>query len=167
MSLQFTFFYGAEAEQYSFYRIPKTLFSDKRFKAVSMEAKVLYGLMLDRMSLSIRNGWLDDDGRVYIYFTLEDAVSLLGCGKDKALNGEDIAVVAQQLHLGLLRCLFCFNKAAQPVGDVVGQPRLAELVMGLEPPHGQPAHVQFHPLKGEQRDRQAVRLETLNSSIGT
>ncbi len=86
MSLQFTFFYGAEAEQYSFYRIPKTLFSDKRFKTVSMEAKVLYGLMLDRMSLSIRNDWLDDDGRVYIYFTLEDAVSLLGCGKDKALK---------------------------------------------------------------------------------
>jgi len=56
MSLKLEYFYGAEAEQYSFYRIPKTLFSDKRFKTVSMEAKVLYGLMLDRMSLSIRNG---------------------------------------------------------------------------------------------------------------
>ncbi len=86
MSLQFAYFYGAEAEQYSFYRIPKTLFSDKRFKGVSMEAKVLYGLMLDRMGLSIRNGWLDDDGRVYIYFTLDDAIETLACGKDKALK---------------------------------------------------------------------------------
>lgn len=86
MSLQFEFFYGVEAEQYSFYRIPKTLFSDKRFKGVSMEAKVLYGLMLDRMGLSVRNGWLDDDGRVYIYFTLEDTIETLACGKDKALK---------------------------------------------------------------------------------
>ena len=86
MSFQFAYFYGAEAEQYSFYRIPKTLFSDKRFKGVSMEAKVLYGLMLDRMGLSVRNGWLDDDGRVYIYFTLEDAIETLACGKDKALK---------------------------------------------------------------------------------
>lgn len=86
MLLQFAYFYGAEAEQYSFYRIPKTLFSDKRFKGVSMEAKVLYGLMLDRMGLSIRNGWLDDDGRVYIYFTLDDAIETLACGKDKALR---------------------------------------------------------------------------------
>ena len=64
MSLQFAYFYGAEAEQYIFYRIPKTLFSDKRFKGVSMEAKVIYGLMLDRMGLPVRNGWLNNDGRV-------------------------------------------------------------------------------------------------------
>ncbi len=86
MSLKLNYFYGTEADQYSFYRIPKTLFTDHRFKAVSMEAKLLYGLMLDRMGLSIRNGWLDNDGRVYIYFTLEDAVSLLSCGKDKAVK---------------------------------------------------------------------------------
>ena len=66
MSLDLEYFYGNEAEQYSFYRIPKTLFTDPCY----MEAKVLYGLMLDRMGLSIRNGWLDEDGRVYIYFTL-------------------------------------------------------------------------------------------------
>ena len=51
-----------------------------------MEAKVLYGLMLDRMGLSVRNGWLDDEGRVYIYFTLDDALAMLGCGKDKAVR---------------------------------------------------------------------------------
>ncbi len=86
MSLELNYFYGTEAEQYSFYRIPKTLFTDQRFKGVSMEAKVLYGLMLDRMGLSIRNGWLDKDGKVYIYFTLEDAVEMLSSGKDKVIR---------------------------------------------------------------------------------
>ena len=75
MSLDLEYFYGNEAEQYSFYRIPKVLLTDHRYKGVSMEAKVLYGLMLDRMGLSIRSGWLDGDGRVYIYFTLEDAIA--------------------------------------------------------------------------------------------
>ena len=86
MSLELNYFYGNEAEQFSFYRIPKTLFTDRRYKNVSMEAKVLYGLMLDRMGLSVRNGWLDSEGRVYIYFTLEDALAMLGCGKDKAVR---------------------------------------------------------------------------------
>lgn len=86
MSLELAYFYGSEAEQYSFYRIPKVLLTDRRYKGVSMEAKVLYGLMLDRMGLSVRNGWLDDEGRVYIYFTLEDALAMLGCGKDKAVR---------------------------------------------------------------------------------
>ena len=84
MSLELAYFYGSEAEQYSFYRIPKVLLTDRRYKGVSMEAKVLYGLMLDRMGLSVRNSWLDSEGRVYIYFTLEDALAMLGCGKDKA-----------------------------------------------------------------------------------
>ena len=86
MSLILAYFYGQEAEQYSFYRIPKVLLTDHRYKGVSMEAKVLYGLMLDRMGLSLRNGWLDSDGKVYIYFTLEDALDMLGCGKDKAVR---------------------------------------------------------------------------------
>ena len=86
MSLELEYFYGNEADQYSFYRIPKVLLTDHRYKGVSMEAKVLYGLMLDRMGLSIRSGWLDGDGRVYIYFTLEDAIAMLGCGKDKTVR---------------------------------------------------------------------------------
>ncbi len=59
MALELDYFYGTDAEQYSFYRIPKTLFTDQRFKAVSMEAKVLYGLMLDRTGLSISKGGLE------------------------------------------------------------------------------------------------------------
>ena len=84
MSLNLDYYYGNEAEQYSFYRIPKTLLTDPRYKGLSIEAKVFYGLLLDRMSLSVRNGWMDDERRVYIYFTQEDAMALMSCGKDKA-----------------------------------------------------------------------------------
>ena len=83
-NLNLDYYYGNEAEQYSFYRIPKALLTDPRYKSVSIEAKVLYGLLLDRMGLSVKNGWMDSDKRVYIYFTQEDAMNLMSCGKDKA-----------------------------------------------------------------------------------
>lgn len=80
----YDYFYGAEADQFSFYRIPKVLFTEERFKSISAEAKVLYGLLLDRMSLSARNGWLDDEGRVYIIFSVEDIMTSMGCANQKA-----------------------------------------------------------------------------------
>lgn len=83
-NLNLDYYYGNEAEQYSFYRIPKALLTDPRYKSVSIEAKVLYGLLLDRMGLSVKNGWMDSNRRVYIYFTQEDAMELMNCGKDKA-----------------------------------------------------------------------------------
>ena len=98
MPLELSYFYGHEAEQYSFYRIPKVLLTDRRYKGVSMEAKVLYGLMLDRMGLSVRNGWLDSDGKVYIYFTLEDALDMLGCGKDS--KGFKPIMISPKTHSG-------------------------------------------------------------------
>lgn len=82
-NLNLDYYYGTEADQYSFYRIPKTLLTDPRYKSVSIEAKVLYGLLLDRMGLSVKNGWMDSEKRVYIYFTQEDAMAFMGCGKDK------------------------------------------------------------------------------------
>lgn len=80
------FYYGNEAEQYNFYRIPKLLFTDKRFENVSIEAKVLYGLLLDRMSLSIKNKWLDEENRVYIYFKVSDAMEFMNICKDKCIK---------------------------------------------------------------------------------
>ncbi|MCR1906248.1 DUF6017 domain-containing protein [Intestinimonas butyriciproducens] len=80
----FDYFYGGEAEQYSFYRIPRTLIIGERFKGVSTDAKLLYGLMLDRMGLSFKNGWLDDNGRVFIYYSLDDIQTSLGCAHQKA-----------------------------------------------------------------------------------
>ena len=70
--IQFDHFHGMEAGQYSFYRIPKMLFTAECFRSLSCEAKVLYGLMLDRMGLSIKNRWIDEEDRVYIVFTVEE-----------------------------------------------------------------------------------------------
>ena len=81
--MAYDYFYGDSAEQFSFYRIPKVLFTEARFSAMAVEAKVLYGLLLDRMSLSLRNGWLDEHGRVYIVFTVEEIMEALGCAVQK------------------------------------------------------------------------------------
>ncbi len=86
MPLNLDYFYGGESEQYSFYRIPKVLFTAAHYRTVPVEAKVLYGLLLDRMALSARNGWLDESRRVFIYFTLEDAMAMMGCGHNKAVR---------------------------------------------------------------------------------
>ena len=84
--MTFNYFYGTEADQFSFYRIPKALFTDSYFKDLSSDAKILYGLMLDRMSLSIKNQWFDDKNRAYIYFSIEDIMELLNCGRNKAIK---------------------------------------------------------------------------------
>lgn len=82
----FDYFHGYESEQFAFYRIPKVLFTDDYFRDLSSDAKVLYGLMLDRMSLSIKNNWIDDEDRVYIIFTLEQVMQYMNCGKDKGVK---------------------------------------------------------------------------------
>ena len=84
--MTFNYFYGTEADQFSFYRIPKALFTGSYFKDLSSDAKILYGLMLDRMSLSIKNHWFDDKNRAYIYFSIEDIMELLNCGRNKAIK---------------------------------------------------------------------------------
>ena len=75
----FDYYYGIEAEQFSFYRVPRLLIKDKRFKGLSSDAKLLYGLMLDRMSLSVKNRWFDEDNRAYIYYTVDEIMNDLGC----------------------------------------------------------------------------------------
>ncbi|MFR4301638.1 MAG: replication initiator protein A [Blautia faecis] len=73
----FAYFQEQDSEQFSFFRIPKILFSDERFRNLSSEAKILYGLMLDRVGLSRKNGWVDAEGNVYIHFTIEEMMSFL------------------------------------------------------------------------------------------
>lgn len=84
--MNFDYFNGTEAESYSFVRLPRRLMTGEEFKGLSSEAKLLYALMLDRMSLSMRSGWLDEEGRVYIYYTLEEIQADLNCGHDKAIK---------------------------------------------------------------------------------
>lgn len=61
--IEFGYFHDYESEQFAFYRIPKVLFTDEYFRNLSSDAKVLYGLMLDRMALSIRHQWFDEEGK--------------------------------------------------------------------------------------------------------
>lgn len=82
----FDYYYGDESSQFSFYRIPRQLITGEQFKKLSIDAKLLYGLLLDRMGLSARNGWYDEAGRVYIYYTLDEIQADLNCGHDKALK---------------------------------------------------------------------------------
>ena len=98
--LQFDYYRGMEAEQYTFYRIPKVLFTAECFKALSCEAKVLYGLLLDRMSLSIKNRWFDEEDRVYIIFTVEDVMELLNCSRQKAIK--NLAELDSEKGIGLI-----------------------------------------------------------------
>lgn len=84
--LDYDYFYGRESEQFSFYRIPRQLIVGPEFKLVSTDAKLLYGLMLDRMGLSARNGWYDEENRVFIYYPLDEIKEALNCGNDKAVK---------------------------------------------------------------------------------
>jgi len=78
------YFYGQAGELFSFYRIPKALFQEQRFQNLSTDAKTLYGILLDRMSLSVKNEWFDKQGRVFIIFTIEDVKRTLRCADNKA-----------------------------------------------------------------------------------
>ena len=131
MPLQLDYYYGNEAEQYSFYRIPKILFTDPLFKGVSVEAKVLYGLLLDRMGLSVKNNWLDGEGRVYIIFTIADVMETLGCAEQKAnklLNELDSAKgvgLIERVRRGLgkpnviyVKNFICRIKPGQPESQI-------------------------------------------------
>ena len=81
-----SYYYGDESNQFSFFRIPRQLITGELFKRISTDAKLLYGLLLDRMGLSEQNGWYDEDGRVYIYYTLREIQRNLNCGQDKAIK---------------------------------------------------------------------------------
>lgn len=105
--MQYDYFYGAQAEQFDFYRIPKALFTDKKFRELSTDAKVLYGILLDRMSLSLKNQWLDAENKVYIIFTTEEVMDALNCGNQKAsrlmAELEKDACLIERKRLGLGR----------------------------------------------------------------
>ena len=80
------YFYGLEADAYSFIRVPKLLINLPIYKDLTSDDKLLYGILLDRMSLSAKNRWMDDDGRVYIIYTIEDVMEVLNCAQHKAVK---------------------------------------------------------------------------------
>ncbi len=105
--LEFDYFYGIEADQFTFFRIPKLLIKDERFKGLSSDAKLLYGLMLDRMGLSRKNGWIDEADKVYIRYTIEDVAEDLGRSKPtctkilQELDSEKGIGLIEKVHKGL------------------------------------------------------------------
>lgn len=84
--MSYDYFYGQSGELFSYFRIPKALFHDCRFRQLSTDARTLYGILLDRMSLSVKNGWLDEQGRVYIIYTVREVQESLCCAEHKAVK---------------------------------------------------------------------------------
>ena len=80
------YFYGQSGELFSYFRIPKALFQDCRFRQLTTDGRTLYGILLDRMSLSVKNGWLDEQGRVYIIYTVREVQESLCCAEHKAVK---------------------------------------------------------------------------------
>ena len=118
--VQLDYFYGAEADNFTFFRIPKRLFTDDRFADVSDSAKLLYGLMLDRLQLSIRNGWFDEQHRAYIRYSVAQIMKDMRCGNQKACkllkeldkkNGIGL-IESKRLGLGQANVYYVLNFAS-------------------------------------------------------
>ena len=100
------YFYRWEGLRFSFYRTPKALYTDPRYRGMDALAKQLYGLFLDRLDLSLKNGWFDEDGRVYIIYTLKEAMDALGCANQKAtklFNELEKYGLIERKHQGLCK----------------------------------------------------------------
>ena len=82
----YDYFYGPEGEQFSFIRVPKIFFENEAYRSMSAEAKILYGFLLDRVSVSLKNGWKDDQNRIFIICTIEEIMEKIGCGNKKAIQ---------------------------------------------------------------------------------
>ena len=125
MNIKFNYYYGKEAEQFSFFRIPKLLFTDEAFKDLSSDAKVLYGILLDRMSLSMKNNWIDEENKVYIIFTIEEIAEIMSCATQKATkilqeldDKKGIGLVEKKrLGLGKPNILYVKNFIIQEIKD--------------------------------------------------
>ena len=116
--MDFEYFYGDQPEYFTFYRTPKIFYTDKKYKLLSSDAKILYGIMFDRMSLSAKNGWCDDDGKIYIYMTIDSVEEMVGCARQKA-----VAIVKELDDFGLIekkRCGMC-KPTKIYVKNIVGQ----------------------------------------------
>lgn len=95
--IEFDYFYGNEAERFRFYMLPELLFKDLRFKKLSSDAKILYSFLLSQNSLSMSNGWQDEDGKTFIYYTQEEAMDNLNCA-----NGKIVRIFAELDNIKLI-----------------------------------------------------------------
>lgn len=84
--MKFDYYYGSQADQFSFIRIPKAMLTEKMFSSLSLQAKMLYGILLDRMGLSMKNGWFDSENKVYIIYQIAEIQEDLGFSKKKVIE---------------------------------------------------------------------------------
>lgn len=84
MLLLYEYFHPWDADQFAFYRVPKRMFKNQAFRGMCTETKILYGMLLDRVDLSVRNGWIDERKRVYIIFTQHEIMESLGISNKTA-----------------------------------------------------------------------------------
>jgi hypothetical protein len=114
--ITYSYYTSAQASQNTFYRLPRALYEKECFRGLSNDAKTLYALMLDRMSLSLANNWLDTDGKVYINYSLEDIMDTLNCGKTKAvallkeLDSESGIGLIEKKNMGIARASVFYVK---------------------------------------------------------
>lgn len=121
--ITFDYFYGKEADKLTFYRIPKLLFTNEYFDSLSTDGKVLYGLMLDRMSLSLKNGWFDEEKHAFIFFSVEEAMEMLKCKKNKVVdlmkNLEELGMIERRRQgQGKPSVIYVKNFAEQLQDDI-------------------------------------------------
>jgi len=112
--MNFNYFYGNSAELYSFYRIPKQLLTDEAYAGLSVESKLLYGMMIDKMGLSMKNKWIDEDDRVYVVYPISEIQEELNVSKKKAMEYlnelERFGLVTKKVRgLGLPSLLYPMN----------------------------------------------------------
>ena len=130
-NINYDYFYSNENEQYLFYQLPVMLIKDKRFKNLSDSAKILYSLLLNRTSLSAKNGWRDDEGRVYIIYVIKEIMEDLNCCEQKALKSmkelKEIGLV-KTIRRGLNKpnLIYVMNFATDLKYTVAKEPENAE-----------------------------------------
>lgn len=125
--LELEYYYGQEAEQFTFYRLPKALITEDRFKDISNNSKLLYGLMLDRMSLSARSGWFDEENRVYIKYSIKSIMLDLNCSKMTAVSLlkelQEIGLIDVEKNDGRANIIYVKNFISQAKEEVLDRSR--------------------------------------------
>lgn len=180
---EFPFHYGQKAESYTFYRVPKILFTAEVFDHLSTDAKLLYGILSDRMQLSVKNGWIDEDGKVFIYYLRQNICDALTCGSKKA--GQLLAELDDRSGIGLItrihqglgkpdkiyvhKCIVPDMKVRsypQEDGDIWADPHRGVETTRPDASKGHGQRCQNDTSGGVKRTRQEVSKGTCNDTEG-
>ena len=120
--MSFEYFYKTQSDMYSFIRIPKAMMTEDVFAPLSVEAKILYGLLLDKMSASVKNQWLDEENKAYVIYQITDIMEDMNISKKKAIASlkelEEVGLVEKKLK-GLGQPSLLYVKKFRIVNDEV------------------------------------------------